>query len=153
MSAFIGRAILAESGSICRCHGQSELNLPDDFGGVPFTIAGLRAGHPPADDLCVPIGKQVHPFRIRLLDERDFPRAVLALQTCLALDGVRVTWIFLEINEAEYSAFPNELRTAPFAMRLYAVVHVGRHADVQRNVALARKDVDEVGHEALRALP
>ena len=86
--------------------------------------------------------RQVSPMRVSLVDQIDLPRAVPVLELLFASDSALHVAEHLEMNEAVDMVFGGMPGKCIVAMLPQPAEKVGRYADVERAVELARKDVD-----------
>jgi hypothetical protein len=86
--------------------------------------------------------RQIRPRQILGFDQIDFPRAMPVLQLLLALDCRRHVLKKLEADEAIDSISRRKPPTLRLAMLPHPRPQVRRHADIQRPVMLARKNIN-----------
>ena len=86
--------------------------------------------------------RQISPMRVMLVDQVDFPRPVPVLQLLFALDRAFHVAKQFKVNETVDRIFRRMSGHRAIAMLPHAANKVRCHADIQRTVKLASKDVD-----------
>ena len=84
---------------------------------------------------------QIDPFRIFGVDKINLPRSMPIFQLLLALDRALHVAKHLKMHKAVNGIFRRMLREQAVAMLRKAQHQIGRHADIERAVKLARKDI------------
>src|SRR5215213_4456795 len=110
--------------------------------------ASLRPGRPALDRTSIQMDewRKVLPFRITLLDQLDLPLPAPTLHPFLGRDRLQRIIEGFGIDEAKHLLLPDESRAPALAVLDDALSQAVGDADVQSAAALARHDVDAVGH-------
>ena len=95
---------------------------------------------------------QVAPFRVELLDEREFPLALPFLELLLARDGFVDVAVRLVPDQHFHLIFRRKRRSDACAMLMSAQRKVVGDPNVERAVSPTRHDIDSVGSFAQRRL-